>query len=109
MRTLLLLPVAAALLTAFGPTQPDATAPPLPIHSGRYPDGRALEVVGDPSAARTVVLLVPGVDTTVADFDRILAVGRADSNDRGARVRPAVTLAQRGEAVTHRKSAAKAA
>ncbi|MER7009454.1 alpha/beta fold hydrolase [Dactylosporangium sp. NPDC000555] len=70
MRTLLLLPVVAALLTVFGPTQPDAAAPPLPIHSGRYPDGRALEVVGDPSAARTVVVLVPGVNSTAANFDR---------------------------------------
>lgn len=39
----------------------------------------------------------------------ILAAGRADSNDRGAQVRPAATLAPRGEAVTHRKPPARAA
>jgi pimeloyl-ACP methyl ester carboxylesterase len=70
MRTLLLLPVVAVLFTVFGPTHAPAAAPPLPIHSGRYADGRALEVVGELSAARTVVVLVPGVDTTAANFDR---------------------------------------
>ncbi|GAA4253361.1 alpha/beta hydrolase [Dactylosporangium darangshiense] len=70
MRSLLLIPVAAAILTVFGPTHPAAVEPPLPIHSGRYADGRALEVVGDPYTARTVVVLVPGVDTTEENFDR---------------------------------------
>jgi putative transposase len=35
----------------------------------------------------------------------ILAAGRADSNDRGVQVRPAATLAPRGEAVTRRELA----
>jgi alpha/beta hydrolase family protein len=33
-------------------------------------DGRAIEVVGDLAAARRIVVLVPGSDTTLADFDR---------------------------------------
>ncbi|GIH06623.1 hypothetical protein Rhe02_46900 [Rhizocola hellebori] len=33
-------------------------------------DGRAVEVLGDLSSARHVVVLVPGSDTTLADFDR---------------------------------------
>jgi hypothetical protein len=32
-------------------------------------DGRAIEVVGDLSHARRIVVLVPGSDTTLADFD----------------------------------------
>lgn len=70
MRTLLLLPVVAALWAVFGPAGPVAAEPPLALHSGRYADGRALEIVGDLSAARTVVVLVPGVGTTAADFDQ---------------------------------------
>jgi pimeloyl-ACP methyl ester carboxylesterase len=71
MRTLLLLPIIAALFTVFGPTRAGAAPlPPLEIHSGRYADGRALEVVGDPWTARTVVVLVPGVNTTALNFDR---------------------------------------
>ncbi|GAA2591701.1 hypothetical protein GCM10010399_22810 [Dactylosporangium fulvum] len=48
-------------------------------------------------------------DRDVNAAKNIVAAGRADSNGRGAQVRPAVTLAPRGEAVTRRKSAAKAA
>ena len=33
-------------------------------------DGRAVEVLGDLSRARRVAILVPGVDTVLADFDR---------------------------------------
>jgi pimeloyl-ACP methyl ester carboxylesterase len=33
-------------------------------------DGRAVEVLGDLSSATYVVVLVPGADTTLADFDR---------------------------------------
>ncbi|MBL7256757.1 alpha/beta hydrolase [Paractinoplanes lichenicola] len=33
-------------------------------------DGRAVEVLGDLAKAQRVVILVPGVDTTLADFDR---------------------------------------
>ncbi len=33
-------------------------------------DGRAIEVVGDLTSARRIVVLVPGVDTTLRDFDR---------------------------------------
>jgi pimeloyl-ACP methyl ester carboxylesterase len=33
-------------------------------------DGRAIEVLGDLSSAAHVVVLVPGADTTLADFDR---------------------------------------
>ncbi|MEV6929920.1 alpha/beta hydrolase [Dactylosporangium sp. NPDC051485] len=69
MRTLLLLPVVAAVLTVFGPTHPAHAEPPLPIQSARYADGLALEVVGDPQRAETVVVLVPGVNTTAANFD----------------------------------------
>jgi hypothetical protein len=32
--------------------------------------GRAVEVLGDPSTARRIAVLVPGVDTRLADFDR---------------------------------------
>jgi pimeloyl-ACP methyl ester carboxylesterase len=70
MRSLLLIPVAAAVLTIFGPTHSASVEAPLAIHSGRYADGRAIEVVGDPVGARTIVVLVPGVDTTVDNFDR---------------------------------------
>ncbi|MGI5238179.1 alpha/beta fold hydrolase [Dactylosporangium sp. CA-139066] len=70
MRSLLLVPLAAAALTLFGPTHPAVVEAPLAIHSARYDDGRALEVVGDPFAARTIVVLVPGVDTTAGNFDR---------------------------------------
>ncbi|GAA3305198.1 alpha/beta fold hydrolase [Dactylosporangium vinaceum] len=70
MRTLLLLPVIAAALTVFGPTHAPATPAPLPLQNVRLPDGRALEIVGDLPAARTVVVLIPGVDTTAANFDR---------------------------------------
>ncbi|WP_432991363.1 alpha/beta fold hydrolase [Dactylosporangium sp. CA-233914] len=71
MRTLpLLLPVLAAALTVFGPTHTAATPAPLPMQNVRTADGRALEIVGDLATARTVVVLVPGVDTTAANFDR---------------------------------------
>ncbi|WP_426505143.1 alpha/beta fold hydrolase [Dactylosporangium sp. McL0621] len=70
LRTLLLLPVVAAALTVFGPTHAPATPAPLPIQSVRLADGRALEIVGDLGRAHTVVVLVPGVDTTAANFDR---------------------------------------
>ncbi len=33
-------------------------------------DGRAVEVIGDLASARRIVVLVPGVDTTLRDFDR---------------------------------------
>jgi hypothetical protein len=33
-------------------------------------DGRAVEVIGDLAAARRIVVLVPGSDTTLADFDQ---------------------------------------
>jgi hypothetical protein len=33
-------------------------------------DGRAVEVLGDLATARRIVILVPGNDTTLADFDR---------------------------------------
>ncbi|MBM2615459.1 hypothetical protein JIG36_07760 [Actinoplanes sp. LDG1-06] len=33
-------------------------------------DGRAVEVLGDLGSAERVAILVPGVDTTLADFDR---------------------------------------
>ncbi|NUT32046.1 MAG: hypothetical protein HOV79_03120 [Hamadaea sp.] len=33
-------------------------------------DGRAIEVVGDLTTARRIVVIVPGNDTTLADFDR---------------------------------------
>jgi Alpha/beta hydrolase len=33
-------------------------------------DGRAVEVIGDLSTARRIVILVPGNDTTLRDFDR---------------------------------------
>src|SRR5262249_45546737 len=46
-------------------------------HEGRHfllydaaGDGRAIEVVGDLAHARRIVVLVPGSDTTLADFDR---------------------------------------
>src|SRR4051812_37481224 len=70
MRSLLLLPAAALLFTVFGPAHPAPARAPLALHSGRYADGRALEIVGDLTAARTVVVLVPGMDTTAANFDR---------------------------------------
>ncbi|WP_433616007.1 alpha/beta hydrolase [Dactylosporangium sp. CA-139114] len=70
MRTLLLLPVVAAALTVFGPTHAPATPAPLPMSSVRLADGRALQIVGELRTARTVVVLVPGVDTNAANFDR---------------------------------------
>ncbi|WP_433206609.1 alpha/beta hydrolase [Dactylosporangium sp. CS-047395] len=70
MRTLLMLPIVAAALTVFGPTRTPAVPAPLPIQDVRLADGRALEIVGDLGTARTVVVLVPGVDTTAANFDR---------------------------------------
>jgi pimeloyl-ACP methyl ester carboxylesterase len=70
MRTLLALPFIALCWSVFGPTHATPPLQPLPIHNGRYADGRALEIVGDLAGARTVVVLVPGVDTTAADFDR---------------------------------------
>ncbi|MFI5910743.1 alpha/beta fold hydrolase [Dactylosporangium sp. NPDC051541] len=73
MRTLLLLPVVAAALTVFGPTRAPATPAPLALQDVRLADGRALEIVGDLQSAETVVVLVPGVDTTAKNFDRGLA------------------------------------
>ncbi|UWP79454.1 alpha/beta hydrolase family protein [Dactylosporangium fulvum] len=70
MRMLLALPCIALCWTVLGPTHAAPVPPPLAVQSGRYADGRALEVVGDVAAARTVVVLVPGVNTTAADFDR---------------------------------------
>ncbi|GGM61346.1 alpha/beta fold hydrolase [Dactylosporangium sucinum] len=69
MRRLLALPAIALCWAVLGPTHVTDVPAPLPIHSGRWPDGRALEIVGDLAAARTVVVLVPGVDTTAANFD----------------------------------------
>jgi hypothetical protein len=69
MKTLLLLPVVAAAVTVFGPARAPATPAPLPMQSIRFADGRALEIVGDLNTAHTIVVLVPGVDTTAANFD----------------------------------------
>jgi Alpha/beta hydrolase len=55
---------------------------PIPLryqaNAGRYPgrqvlgygDGRLIEAFGDLTTARRIAVLVPGADTTVADFDR---------------------------------------
>jgi pimeloyl-ACP methyl ester carboxylesterase len=69
MRTLLLLPIAALLFTVFGPTATVAALPALPLYSARYGDGLALEIAGDLGPAATVVVLVPGVNTSAANFD----------------------------------------
>ncbi|MEV4510480.1 alpha/beta hydrolase [Dactylosporangium sp. NPDC049525] len=69
LRRLFALPLIAVLWSVFGPAQV-AAVPALAVHSARYAGGLAVEVVGDPSTAATVVVLVPGVDTTAANFDR---------------------------------------
>jgi pimeloyl-ACP methyl ester carboxylesterase len=69
LRRLLTLPLIAVLWSVFGPAQVSAV-PALSVHSARYADGLAVEVVGDLSSAATVVVLVPGADTTAANFDR---------------------------------------
>ena len=69
LRRLFALPLIAVLWSVFGPAQVSAV-PALTVHSARCADGLAVEVVGDPSTAATVVVLVPGVDTTAANFDR---------------------------------------
>jgi hypothetical protein len=69
LRRLFVLPLIAVLWSVLGPAQVSAV-PALAVHSARYADGLAVEVDGDPSTAATVVVLVPGVDTTAANFDR---------------------------------------
>ncbi|MFC5007921.1 alpha/beta hydrolase [Dactylosporangium cerinum] len=69
LRRLFVLPLIAVLWSVFGPAQV-AAVPDVAVHSARFTDGRAVEVVGDPATAATVVVLVPGVDTTAANFDR---------------------------------------
>ncbi|MET7749227.1 alpha/beta hydrolase [Micromonospora sp. NPDC005367] len=67
-------PVTAAAMRAAGPPYADWTA------EGRRfllfdprGDGRAVEVLGDLATAEHIVVLVPGVGTTLRDFDRGLA------------------------------------
>ncbi|MDG6101586.1 hypothetical protein Daura_39010 [Dactylosporangium aurantiacum] len=69
LRRLLPIPVVAVLWSVLGPAQV-SPVPVLAVHGARYADGLAVEVVGDPATAATVVVLVPGVDTTAANFDR---------------------------------------
>lgn len=69
LRRLFALPLIAVLWSVFGPAQV-AAVPALAVHSARHADGLAVEVVGDPATAATVVVLIPGVDTTAANFDR---------------------------------------
>jgi pimeloyl-ACP methyl ester carboxylesterase len=69
LRRLFVLPLIAVLWSVFGPAQGGAV-PAVAVHSARFADGRAVEVVSDPATAATVVVLVPGVDTTAANFDR---------------------------------------
>ncbi len=68
-RRLFALPLIAVLWSVFGPAQVSAV-PALAVHSVRTAGGLAVEVVGDPATAATVVVLVPGADTTAANFDR---------------------------------------
>ncbi|MEV0565150.1 alpha/beta hydrolase [Dactylosporangium sp. NPDC050588] len=69
LRRLFALPLIAVLWSVFGPTQA-TDLPPVGVHSARFANGLAVEVVGDPSTAATVVVLVPGVATTATNFDR---------------------------------------
>ncbi|MEU0554828.1 alpha/beta hydrolase [Dactylosporangium sp. NPDC006015] len=69
LRRLFALPLIAVLWSVFGPTQA-TDLPPVGVHSARFANGLAVEVVGDPSTAATVVVLLPGVATTAANFDR---------------------------------------
>ena len=78
MRTPLLLGTAALLaLTGPPPAAPAAAPPAPPAVAGRQflafdpaGDGTAVEVLGDLTTADRIAVLVPGVDTRLADFDR---------------------------------------
>ncbi|MFF5229035.1 alpha/beta hydrolase [Dactylosporangium sp. NPDC000521] len=69
LRRLLALPLVAVLWSVFAPAQVTGL-PAVGVHSARFADGLAVEVVGDPATAATVVVLVPGVATTAGNFDR---------------------------------------
>ncbi|MET7419608.1 alpha/beta hydrolase [Dactylosporangium sp. NPDC005555] len=69
-RRVFALPLIAVLWSVFGPAQVSAVPPALAVQDVRTADGLAVEVVGDPSTAATVVVLVPGAGTTAANFDR---------------------------------------
>lgn len=69
LRRMLPIPLVAVLWSVLGPAHA-SPVPALTVHSARYADGLAVEVAGDPATAATVVVLVPGVDTTAANFDR---------------------------------------
>jgi pimeloyl-ACP methyl ester carboxylesterase len=58
-------------------------------------DGRAVEVLGDLSSARHVVVFVPGSDTTLADFDRGLGgVARRAPSTQARWLRAAILARQ---------------
>jgi pimeloyl-ACP methyl ester carboxylesterase len=78
MRHLLLVPVIAVSVWLFGPTAAyGETLVGAPVNlDGRqfleydtHGDGRAVEVIGDLDSAQRIAIVVPGVDTNLADFD----------------------------------------
>jgi pimeloyl-ACP methyl ester carboxylesterase len=75
MRTVILL--SAAVLVAVTLPGPALSTPPDLSLAGRQflaydptGDGTAIEVIGDLTTANDIAVLVPGVDTTLRDFDR---------------------------------------
>jgi pimeloyl-ACP methyl ester carboxylesterase len=66
---------AALLAVSFWPASSAQAPLPLDQPTGRFlaydpaGDGRAIEVLGDLATARKVVVLVPGVDSTLSNFD----------------------------------------
>ncbi|MBM0280156.1 alpha/beta hydrolase, partial [Micromonospora tarensis] len=64
-------PVVAAAMRAAGPPYADWAADGRRfLLFDRRGDGRAVEVLGDLAGADRIAVLVPGVGSTLADFDR---------------------------------------
>jgi hypothetical protein len=83
MRRLLIVPAVTVALWLFNPVvnpttaTPAVSAPTAVSFDGRQflefdpdGDGRAVEVLGDLAAAQRIAIVIPGADTTLANFDR---------------------------------------